>query len=100
MTDTEPTSAEDPGEDTQEHPVVEVVAERLEGGPPPRQDPPDGERSDPHAPPLDRLDDYVNLRPDDPRRIEAARILAGDDAERQRGDEGAGEVGDDPRRGH
>ena len=77
MTDTEPTSAEDPGEPTKEHPVVEVVTERLEGGPPPRQDPPDGARSDPHAPPLDRLDDYVNLRPDDPRRIEAARILAG-----------------------
>lgn len=66
------------GEDTAEHDTLaEAVAERLEGGPPPRDDPPEGERSDPHVPPLDRLEDYVHLAVDDPRRIEAARVLAG-----------------------
>lgn len=73
-TDPDPTP-EQP--DTAEHPMRDELAERLEGGPPPRDDPPDGERSDPHTPPLDRLEDYVHLKVDDPRRIEAARILAG-----------------------
>lgn len=33
------------------------------------------EHANPHTPPLDRLEDYIYLDPDDPRRIEAIRIL-------------------------
>ena len=34
---------------------------------------PDKEPSDPHLPDLDDEDDYLNLSPDDPRRIEVER---------------------------
>ena len=82
MTATDP--APEAPNDTAEHDTLaEAIAERLDDAVPPRADPPEGERADAHTPPLERLEDYVHLEVDDPRRIEAARLLAG---------EGEGEV--------
>ena len=82
MTNTDLTAEPPEGEPAEgERPAADALAERLEGGPPPRDDPPEGERADPHLPPLDRLEDYVNLRRDDPRRVEAARLLGGDEGD-------------------
>ena len=116
MTDTAPDpTPEDPGEDTQEHPIVEVVAGAPRGWPPAAATTrPDGERAPTRTPPpLDRLRGLRELlRPDEtPAAREAtARILGGravdPEGERpegehyQRGDESPGEVGDDPPRGH
>jgi hypothetical protein len=67
-----------PPNDTAEH---DTLREALDDAVPPRPDPPEGERADPHTPPLDRLEDYVQLERDDPRRVEAARLLGvADDA--------------------